>query len=183
MVTDAPPGAGDADAPPDVAVVSDTHGETDARLRGRTREAVAGAALVVHAGDFTTSTVLEAFEAVADDLVAVYGNNDDGAVRDRLPDRRAVEVGSHRLVVVHGHEHDATARSLLGRQEAADLVVVGHSHRPSFDDEGPVPVLNPGSHADPRWHRPAHAELRSTAAGLAGRLCDPDGTVFETFEL
>lgn len=178
-----------------ITVVADTHGREDHRLEGRTLEAVREADLVIHAGDFRTEAVLDAFEEEAGELAAVSGNNDPPAVRERLPDERVVERAGVRVAVAHGHEHTETALSLFGRQSMADLVVVGHSHRPGFRRAGTVPVLNPGSHADPRQFRPAHAELevvpdgddppsgegRSSGRELAGRLVDPDGTVFETF--
>ena len=166
-----------------LTVVSDTHGTDDHRLSGRTLTAVRDADFVVHAGDFFTETVLDAFLAENGSLAAVIGNNDEPAVRDRLPSQRVVEFDNLRLVVVHGHEHTATALDLLGRQEAADLVVVGHSHRPEFRDDGDVPVLNPGSHAQPRRYRPAHAELERDGDGVHGRLVEPDGTVFEEFRI
>jgi putative phosphoesterase len=178
-----------------ITVVADTHGREDHRLEGRTLEAVREADLVIHAGDFRTEAVLDAFERETDSLAAVAGNNDPPAVRERVPDERVVEHRGARIAVAHGHEHTETALSLFGRQSMADLVVVGHSHRPGFRRAGTVPVLNPGSHADPRQFRPAHAELevghdgedspsgegRSSGGKLAGRLVDPDGTVFETF--
>jgi len=171
-----------------IVVVSDTHGTDGHRLDGRTLEAVQGAQLVVHAGDLTTEAVLEAFEAETGsdrdeggEFVAVAGNNDDEGVRARVERTRVVECAGVRFVIVHGHEHDETALSFLGRQEGADVVVVGHSHRARWDPEGAVAVLNPGSHADPRWNRPAHAELEPTAEGLRGRLRTPDGEVLETF--
>lgn len=179
-----------------ITVLSDTHGTDDHRLDGRTLEAVRTADLVLHAGDFTTAAVLDAFVAEAESgtgelnshgddgnrFVAVAGNNDEPAVRERLDEFGVVEGGGVRFVVVHGHRHDETTLSLLGRQEDADVVVVGHSHRPGWDPSGAVAVLNPGSHADPRWHRPAHAELEPTAEGLSGRLVTPDGEVLEAFE-
>lgn len=174
-----------------ITVVSDTHGTEGHRLEGRTLTAVREAALVVHAGDLVTERVLEAFERTtgtdrddgAGTVAAVAGNSDDPAVRARLDSTRVVERAGVRFVVVHGHEHDATALSYLGRQEGADVVVVGHSHRPGLDTDGAVPVLNPGSHADPRRYRPAHAELEPTTEGLDGRLVTPDGEVLEAFDL
>jgi putative phosphoesterase len=170
-----------------ITVVSDTHGTDGHRLEGRTLTAVREASLVVHAGDFTTGAVLDAFESEAranapdNRFVAVWGNNDGTDVRRRLGARAVVNHADVRLVVVHGHEHDGTSLSLLGRQEEADLVVVGHSHDPEVDRTGPVTVLNPGSHADPRWYRPAHAELEPDGSDLEGRLVQPDGTVIEEF--
>ena len=164
-----------------LVVLSDTHGRESACLEGRTEAALEAAAVVVHAGDYTTEAVLEAFEARCD-LRGVYGNNDPPAVRERLPAERVVEWADLRVAVAHGHEHSGTALSLFGRQSNADLVVHGHSHDPAFV-EGTVPTLNPGSHADPRWNRPAHAELEwDDGDGLArGRLVDPSGEVFERF--
>lgn len=171
-----------------IVVVSDTHGTDGHRLDGRVLAAVREAELVIHAGDFTTEAAYEAFRAEAGsdrdgggELVAVAGNNDDAGVRARVERTRAVERAGVRFVVVHGHEHDETALSLLGRQEGADVVVVGHSHRARWDPGGAVAVLNPGSHADPRWNRPAYAELEPTAEGLSGRLLTPDGDVLEAF--
>ncbi len=164
-----------------LTVVSDTHSREGRRLAGRTREAVREADAVIHAGDFTTEPVLDAFQAEADRLYGVVGNNDPPGVHDRLPAERVVEHEGVRLVVVHGHEHTDTALSLLGQQEAADLVVFGHSHRPGVYQGDGVTLLNPGSHAQPRRYRPAHAELEPGGDTVRGRLVDPDGTVFEEF--
>ncbi|MEF8843232.1 MAG: metallophosphoesterase [Haloarculaceae archaeon] len=170
-----------------LVVVSDTHGRTDHRMEGHTLEAVREAELVLHAGDFLTRSVLEAFEAEAGDLRAVYGNNDPTELRERLPADRIVEWAGLRIGMAHGHEHSDTALSMFGREAMADLVVVGHSHKPGFDGERDPPVLNPGSHADPRWHRPAHAELRADGTGgehgVAGRLVEPGGALLDSFEL
>ncbi|MFB6152237.1 MAG: metallophosphoesterase [Haloarculaceae archaeon] len=175
-----------------ITVVSDTHGTDGHRLAGRTLTAVREAELVIHAGDFTTEAVYEAFvaEAGADkegegegEFVAVAGNSDGAAVRERAGTVRTVERAGVRFAVVHGHEHGETARSLLGRQEGADVVVVGHSYRPGWQPAGPVGVLNPGSHADPRGGRPAHAELEARAEGLRGRLVTPDGDVLSAFDV
>jgi putative phosphoesterase len=170
-----------------LVVVSDTHGRTDHRMEGRTLEAVREAELVLHAGDFLTQSVLAAFEEESTEFRGVYGNNDPTELRERLPADRVVEWGGLRIAMAHGHEHSDTALAMFGRQAMADLVVVGHSHKPGFDGGRDPPVLNPGSHADPRWHRPAHAELvRDGAAGesgIGGRIVEPDGTLLESFEL
>ncbi|PSP32838.1 hypothetical protein BRC63_10985 [Halobacteriales archaeon QH_10_70_21] len=79
-----------------LVVCSDTHSRESPRLEGRTETAVEEADLVVHAGDFTTGAVLEAFQARCD-LRGVYGNNDRPAIRERLP-----------------HRHPAAVRPLLG---------------------------------------------------------------------
>jgi hypothetical protein len=170
-----------------ILVLSDTHGRDGHRLAGRPREAVREADLVCHCGDFVTAAVLDGFErTVADaggEFAAVAGNNDPPAVRERTAETRVVEHDGVRLALAHGHDHTDTSLALFGRQSNADLVCVGHSHRPGFERLGSVPTLNPGSHAEPRFHRAAHAELEVGAKVLDGRLVAPDGEVFERFEL
>ena len=161
-----------------LTVVSDTHGIDSHRLEDRTLAAVRGAEAVVHAGDFTTERVLDAVEHEARSLTAVYGNNDTSGVRDRLTDVATLPWRGLRVLVVHGHEHSETALGLLARQEAADVVVVGHSHRPTLSDLGGRLLVNPGSYADPRRYRPAHAELAVERGHLRAKLRAPDGTTY-----
>jgi len=178
-----------------LVVVSDTHSHEESKLQGRTAAAVREADLVVHVGDFYREPVLDAFESAARTLRGVYGNNDDAAIRDRLPKVRTVEYEGVRFSVTHRHRSGDTGLVMLGRGRDADAVICGHSHRPRFDDSGGLPILNPGSHAQPRGNRPAHAELDPVSTGargetspgaanaLDGRLVTPDGEVFETFRI
>ncbi|GAB3414744.1 metallophosphoesterase [Haloparvum alkalitolerans] len=166
-----------------LTVVSDTHSEEGHRLTGRTLEAVREADLVVHAGDFYTESALDAFYEAADTLRAVTGNNATAAVRDRLPAERVVEYAGVRFAVTHTRRGGATALALFGRERDADAVVFGHSHRPTVDATGAVTLLNPGSHAQPRGNRAAHAELVPDGDGLDGRLVTPGGETFERFRV
>jgi hypothetical protein len=179
-----------------LVVCSDTHGTDDARLTGRTREAVAAADLVIHAGDFTTTAVLDEFRDRAARLAAVHGNADTAAVRERLPPAATTTYAGVRVAVTHTERGGATALSLFGRQRGAALVVSGHTHRPTVDtpEVGPA-LLNPGSHADPRGNRPGHAELwpagsddapaeaPDAEAGLVGLVRTPAGEVLSRFRV
>ncbi|EMA43686.1 metallophosphoesterase [Halococcus saccharolyticus] len=165
-----------------IVALADTHGTDGHCLNDRLLETVRAADLVVHAGDLTTEAVLDAFAAECREFVAVHGNNATPAVRDRLPAERVVEHEGVRIALTHGDDRDETGLSLFGRQNHADLVISGHSHRPGVVDTGECTLLNPGSHADPRWNRPGYAEIVTDAGSdLDGRLRDPDGTVFEEF--
>lgn len=153
-----------------LVLLSDTHGEDSPRLTDHVRERVEAASVVVHAGDFTTEAVLEAFERRTPELVAVAGNSDTAAVRERLPGRRTFDFAGRRFLVTHGHRRDRTSLSLLARQEGADVVVVGHTHRAGVDDAGGVALVNPGSHADPRGGRPTFAVVAQVGDDLQVRL-------------
>ena len=164
-----------------LVALGDTHRREGHGLAGRTLEAVRAADVVCHTGDFTTPAVYEALDAECAELHAVAGNNDEPALASQLGPRAVFDALGVTVAAVHGHEHTAEGLSLLGREAGAALVVVGHSHRPGVEFAAGTTLLNPGSHADPRWHRPAHAELERTDEGVEGRLVEPDGTLIETF--
>jgi len=166
-----------------LTIVSDTHSTDGHRLRGRTLTAVRKAELVIHAGDFMIEPVLDAFEDESSTFRGVYGNNDDETIRSRLPKARTVEYEGVRFAVTHTVRGGNTALTLFGKEREADAVIFGHSHRPTADLTGDLPLINPGSHAQPRGNRPAHAELEPVAGGLQGRLVTPDGETFETFDI
>ncbi len=165
-----------------IVVLSDTHGKTGPRLEGRTADAVEEADVLIHAGDFIREPVLDAFEELAPAFYGVYGNVDDDAIRARLPRSRTVEVEPFRLAVIHTVDGGDTELSIFGKDLEADIVIHGHSHRPRYDWTGEIGLLNPGSHAQPRGNRPAHAELEIVDRRLSGRIVQPDGTVIQRFE-
>lgn len=163
-----------------LTVISDTHGTDDHRLTGRTLEAVQESERVIHAGDFTTEPVLDSIASEAGRLTAVAGNTDSSSVRERLPDVTTVEWEQLTFAVAHGHQHTETALEMLARQEHADIVVIGHSHRPEITELDSCLLVNPGSYADPRRHRPGHAELDTDHGSVRIRLRSPDGETFAT---
>lgn len=180
-----------------IAIFSDTHGVVGHDLEGEALAAAREADRVIHAGDFTTVAALEAFHDACATLLAVHGNADDPAVADRLPTSRVVEVpvgtddggdGAERhvrIAVTHRRDGGETGLAMFGRSRDADVVVFGHSHRPTVVETEDVLLLNPGSHARPRGNRPGFAVLeeRADGSGLDGRVLEPDGTLLESFEV
>lgn len=162
-----------------LVAIGDTHGTDDHRLSGPVLAVVREADRVVHTGDFTREPVLDAIRAEAGHLLAVAGNNDEAAVRERVPETRTFDAMGRRFVVTHGHQQDDTARSLLARQEDADVLMVGHSHRPEIRDLGEMVEVNPGSYADPRWYQPAFAVVERQGGDPVARLVHADGTALE----
>ncbi|WP_226482627.1 metallophosphoesterase [Natrinema amylolyticum] len=167
-----------------IAIFSDTHSSGGHELEGDALTAAREAETVVHAGDFTSETALEGFRKESDRLFAVHGNADSAAVRDRLPTARVVEAGGVRFAVTHRRDGGETGLAMFGRSRGADVVVFGHSHRPTVVETEDVQLLNPGSHADPRGNRPGFVVLEeSEDGGLAGEIREPDGTVIETVRI
>ncbi len=166
-----------------LVALADTHADGPPDLTPHLREAIEAADVVCHAGDFTAPASLSTFESLSDRLVAVSGNADTLPVRERLPSVATVDHLGRRFLVVHGHEHDRTALSFLARQEDADVVIVGHTHRPGTENRGDRIIVNPGSHADPRGSRPAYFEANLADWGAVGQLRTPDGDRFERVRL
>jgi putative phosphoesterase len=128
---------------PTIGVISDTHG----LLRPEALTALAGADLILHAGDIGAPEILSQLAALAP-LVAVRGNNDRGPWATAIPERAEARLGGVRLYVLHDlHELDLDPAAA-----GYDAVVAGHSHRPACERRGEVLYFNPGS-AGPRRFR------------------------------
>ena len=166
-----------------IVVVSDTHAQTDPPLTDSLQRAISKAELVIHAGDFFRYPVLSAFEELAADLVAVHGNVDDAELRSQLPSKRIISHQGVTIALTHTVGGGETGLAAFGREQDAALVISGHTHRPGYRWTGELGLLNPGSHAEPRGHRPAYAELDIDETQVVGRLRETDGSIFERFHI
>jgi putative phosphoesterase len=151
---------------PRIGVISDTHG----LVRPQALRALAGADLIVHAGDVGSPDVLEALRAVAP-VVAVRGNNDRGTWAAALAETEVVETDGRSLYVLH----DLKELDLDPRVAGFDAVIVGHSHQPRIERRDGVLYLNPGSAGPRRFRLPiAIAWLAVEAAGLDAEIVHLD---------
>ena len=158
--------------PVSLVLTSDTHVPQRARDLPHSLWAAIGAAdVVVHAGDWVDAALLDLFEARSRRLVGVFGNNDHGTLRERLPEVARAEIEGVRIAVVHetGDKSGREARC-AARFPDADVLVFGHSHIP-WDTTAPngLRLLNPGSPTDRR--RQPHGTY-VTAVADGGRLSD-----------
>jgi len=136
----------------DVLVVADTHLGPGAagRLVDRIADDLAAADVVLHAGDITDASVLDALarHVGADRVVAVKGNNDRGL---QLPERQLIDIEGCAVAMIHDSGPAAGRTRRLRRWfPSSDVVVFGHSHLPwhevDVDPAGHVQHhLNPGS--------------------------------------
>jgi uncharacterized protein len=106
--------------------------------------------LILHAGDVTAASVLRELEAYAP-VEAVFGNMDEPALRDELPERRVVEVEAARIGLAHipGPRAGREER-LVGWFPGCDAVVYGHTHVPQLEQHRGIWILNPGSPTERR---------------------------------
>ncbi|HEV2881108.1 MAG TPA: metallophosphoesterase family protein [Pyrinomonadaceae bacterium] len=143
-----------------VGVISDTHN----LMRAEALRALAGAELIIHAGDIGRPEVLDALSAVAPTVVAVRGNNDRAPWAQTIAETETLEIGAVRLYLLHALQELALDPAASG----FDVVVSGHSHRPSVERRNGVLYLNPGS-AGPRRFKLPVTVARLTVRGRSCR--------------
>jgi putative phosphoesterase len=154
-----------------IAVISDTHLPRGARrLPEACVERIAGADLLLHAGDFSTLEVLRELEGIGPPVLGVHGNVDSADLRRLLPEERVLVAEGARIAMVHdaGPRGGRLERMRRRFGDRADVVVFGHSHLP-LHDEAPdgFQIFNPGSPTE-RRRAPAHTMgLIRVAGGLA----------------
>ena len=162
----------DVVVPVSLVLTSDTHVPHRSRdLPHSLWTAIEAADVVVHAGDWVDAALLDKVEARSKRLIGVYGNNDHGALRERLPEVARAEIEGVRVAVVHetgdkkGREQRCAARF-----PDTDVLVFGHSHIP-WDTRATngLRLLNPGSPTD-RRRQPHGTFVTAVAAG--GELRD-----------
>lgn len=131
-------------------VFSDTHGHLDSARNvleriGDKIDAVA------HLGDHDADAeeLMGEFSHIPFHFVA--GNNDYGL---DTPSKKMVHMGGKNILLTHGHKQRVywgmDTLCYWAEEQGADAVLFGHTHRPFYDDEGRVMILNPGSISLPR---------------------------------
>jgi len=147
-----------------VGLISDTHG----LLRPEAVDFLRGSELIVHGGDICDPAILTALAAIAP-LVAVRGNNDHGAWAERLRESELFQVGGAFVYAIH----DVAAIDIDPRAAGVQVVVSGHSHRPSVRRDNGVLYVNPGSAGPRRFKLPISVgELTIDGASVAARTVE-----------
>ena len=164
-----------------IVVLADTHLQAGRprRLPDAVVAALAGADLVLHAGDLQDASALAALatHAPGAPLHAVRGNHD--RTLGELPERVQLTVDGVRIAMVHDPGPvPGRARRLRRWFPDADLVVFGHTHRP-VDDAGDAGqrLFNPGSPTERRRHPHRAFGIVEVGAGrVASATIVPLGT-------
>ena len=145
-----------------IGVISDTHG----LVRPEVHKAFRRVDLILHAGDIGSPDVLKELQSIAP-VKAVRGNNDKGGWTRSIPEREQLRILASRIYMIHDVKELTSLREVTG----FDVVVSGHSHRPSIETRDGILFLNPGSAGPRRFSLPvtvaklvvqraaAHAEI------------------------
>lgn len=133
-----------------IGVISDTHG----LLRPEALAALAGTAHIMHAGDVGDPGILDKLCQIAP-VTAIRGNVDVRGDCSLLPPTEAVELGGRFFYLVHS-VRDLDIDPVAAR---VDVVISGHSHKPSIERKKGVLYLNPGSAGPRRFRLPITVAL------------------------
>jgi putative phosphoesterase len=122
-----------------IGLISDTHG----LVRPDVHEALAGVALILHAGDVGGDDVLDELATIAP-VLAVKGNTDPPG-NPRLVGSIDRSVDGVSIHVSHGHEVGSPTPEKLLKRYGADVVIYGHTHRQLVTKSGRRWAVNPGA--------------------------------------
>ena len=147
-----------------VGLISDTHN----LLRPEVLAFLRGSDHIVHAGDICAPQVLDALAAIAP-VTAVRGNNDRGEWASSLRETELFELGGVFAYAIH----DLAELDIDPVAAGIQVVVSGHSHRPSVERRDGVLYVNPGSAGPRRFRLPISAgELILDGRSVAARTVE-----------
>ena len=143
-----------------IGVIADTHG----LLRPEVLKVFRGVDHILHAGDIGGEDVIDALREIAP-VTFVDGNNDNSDGYDVV----RADIAGCRILLTHvlprPHEPGRHVLNSL-RDEAADVVVFGHSHLPHDERVNGVWYFNPASAGPRRFDYPVSVGVFENATGV-----------------
>ena len=149
-----------------IGLISDTHG----LLRPEALAFLQGCDRIVHGGDIGAPEILEQLAAIAP-VTAVRGNNDRAEWAARIAETQRMRISDDGIVLyalhdIHEIDVDPDAAGI-------DVIISGHSHRPSIARRDGVLYVNPGSAGPRRFKLPISVgELLIDGASITPRIVE-----------
>lgn len=145
-----------------ILIVSDTHGR-DTNLEFVV-EKEAPFDMLVHCGDVEGREFF--IEALVECPCCIVGGNND--FFSDLPREEEITLGGRKVLVTHGNYYGVSMDLYGITEEAAsrgcEIVLFGHTHRPTAERCNGVLAVNPGSLSYPRQQgrRPSYAVMEAS---------------------
>ncbi len=169
-----------------IIAIADTHikfGSIREHLPPALLNLLEGADMIIHAGDFITRKAYDELSSKAS-FHAVYGNMDEPALKQLLPEKKIIEVEGIRIGIVHEASlsiQDFTGAGYLAREMGVNILVFGHIHKPVIE-RSEVLLVCPGSPTSPRLSEPSAVELVIENGNISGKILTFRGTVCSSIE-
>lgn len=138
-----------------IAIISDTHLKKNSGQLDHLITEFRGVDLVIHAGDYGGTWVLEYLQSHFN-FIGVWGNIDDDTIKALLQEKLILQAGPYQVGICHGH---GTTKTTIERaythfeSNLVDVIIFGHSHQPMITTKNKVLMLNPGSLTSKRQER------------------------------
>jgi putative phosphoesterase len=147
-----------------VGLISDTHG----LLRPEARAFAGSCDYIIHGGDIGSAAILDELSAMAP-LIAVKGNNDRQPWAAHLPQTEMIRIGGVFIYVIH----DLSELDIEPHAAGAQVIVSGHSHKPSIEMRNGILYVNPGSCGPQRFSLPLSVgEIRVEGTKVRARTVE-----------
>jgi putative phosphoesterase len=147
-----------------IGVISDTHN----LLRPAARDFLRGCDHIIHGGDITEQNILDELATLAP-VTAVRGNNDRHTWAAHLRETELVKLGDVFVYVIH----DLAELDIDPLAAGVQVVISGHSHKPSVKERDGVLFVNPGSAGPRRFTLPISiADLTIDCTSVSARLVE-----------
>jgi len=143
-----------------IGVLSDTHYYPNRFDLNRLKPHFNDLSFIMHAGDVGDISILK-FLSKFGEVKVVAGNNDYHL--NYLNRKEIVEVKGYQIGLTHGHIGKAydIKQNAYQSFKNVDIIIYGHTHRPTIEYYNNVLMINPGSLTRPRTQ-----EKKSTVAIL-----------------
>lgn len=128
-----------------IGILSDTHlARPNDDFMRRIAVCFADTSMILHAGDLTDISILQAFQGK--EVYAVHGNMCNASASSILPAKREIRIGPFTIGLIHRAGAAYNFEEFLHDEfPEADCIVYGHTHRPVCRHIGSVLLINPGS--------------------------------------
>jgi putative phosphoesterase len=130
-----------------IGLISDTHN----RFPDGIEEVFENVDLIFHAGDVGQIKILTQLKKISQTF-AVYGNTDSYLLVTQLQAKLNLEFEGLKFLLIHNISNIKTFLWRLKRgeyQPLPDIVIYGHTHKPTFQKHGDFYFINPGSASMP----------------------------------
>ena len=129
-----------------IGLISDTHGHLPADVF----KVFKGVDHIMHAGDIGDPSVIKELEAIAP-VSAIYGNIDTWPIVSSYPVMQTTNIESYIFCLIHDIVSVKQFRfELFKKNISPDIVVYGHTHKPSHEYYQNILFINPGSASRPK---------------------------------
>lgn len=136
-----------------IGLISDTHAWLDDAVFHHFKDCDE----IWHAGDFGSMEVADSLSTFKK-LRGVFGNIDDGKIREAFPEKNIFTIEEAKIFIQHiggypGRYEKGVKETII--EEKPQLFISGHSHilKVMYDDKLQCLHMNPGAAGKQGWHK------------------------------